>query len=387
MSPRVKKTPAPNKGELAWSVRGTGAPPAGILGGPGSEKVTDEHTAELVNSLAYRVLELVPTLSHEEILEAVDGVDPEDPLTLYILQKNEGMFGTLDQMDGATWIEGGGPQLVGKMHGGGRYQLRLQGHKSGLRKWIKQPMFQVPGRVTSPNAPATSTSGLELAKEIALIVGAVTPVLKMIMGDRAAPVATDPATLIKMFREGMELGKETVKLKNGGDDVSFGKTLRDLLPPALQTFREIAASSSSGAPAAPAQQLPPGGAAAPPAEPAGPPPPAWVVVMRPHVPELLKLAAFVADVQHWAAQVVGMVSEAGQLSFFEEQLARGAAWRAEFFQYFPETMPHRDWFERFFDAVQVELVDDDDDDDDDEEGEPTQTPVNRTRTTLPGFDA
>lgn len=351
----TKKAP-PKVGDVEWSVRGRGAIPTAIGGGGEQLEQTNAELAALVDSLAYRVLELIPTLTHEEIIEAVAGVDADDPLMLFVLQKQEGAFGTLDTMDGSTWVEGLGPQLVGKMHGGGTYQLRVQARQNGIRKFIKQPMFRVPGRVASATpTPSSSDGGVNLLAQITAIVGIVTPLVKAFITDRAPAPAPDPASFVRMFREGLELGKESAKVKNDGDE-GFGRTLRELVPPALGMFREIAASSSGGAPAAPAPQLPPVAAAA---APAGPPPPSWVVILAPHVPELMKLARVFADPEHWAAQVLPMIDD-GQLTFLAEQLERGDAWRSEFFQYFPETIPHRAWFDRFFNAVDLELEDEED---------------------------
>jgi hypothetical protein len=307
------------------------------------------------------------------------GADGEGDVGKVALFKRADRGGTFEWVD--TWEDPAGFSLeaVRARFGGGDYQAKL--HKPD-GTYLAGPQFKIagPSKSVAPDAAAAPAAGGELAELRAQIVelkaliagrSASNPALDMVqimvplmtaMSTAAtagmAPLLealakrdkpSDPLSSIETLSRLMEL----VDSRRGEDGMGgYGGVVKELGIPLFKGLQEMAARAEPPVPHTSA--LPP---APPPAAPeigTGHPPPPWVHLIRGQIPQLLHLALARGDVDFWAAQVIQGASDE-QVSFLADLLDDGDAGRAQFFSWFPETMEHRTWFERLFDALDAQL--------------------------------
>lgn len=342
----------------------------------GFPELPPEHDPEPVR----RVLE---SLGYEGDSEGV-AAGVTEPTYVLVHKQEGGERVRLFRMDPDEFTNGGGVELVQNKYGAGKYIVEVRKNRGGIIA-AKTIVLGAPlAPVAQPGGDGDRLDRLERA--IATLVerasspaaaplpgffDAVGTVAKMLSDQQGkllelvlakgspAAAGVSPDKLLELVLRGVELGRE-----QGARGGGFGDTVAELLPGALRALATMPGAAAApapelGGPASSPRALPP--ARAPEHELAAAP--AWVRVLAPHVPQLLNLAAVRADPEHWAEQVSTMV-DGERLTFIEDQLARGPAFREEFFASFPDTMASRSWFERFFDELRAVIADMRADDDD-----------------------
>lgn len=272
--------------------------------------------------------------------------------------------------------------LVRSRWGGGSYLAKLQ--RAG-GAYLVQPAFSIAGPSLMPAEVSGESSGpaselAQLRAELAELKAATarpserheSPALEMvkmmvpIMTAMSTAQASAMAPLLEALSkrdrpalDPLELFdrlNDMIERRVGGGNgagAGYGDVIRDVGLPLLARLQDMAAREP--APAAPA--LPNPAAASPMTERVLPP---WAQLIRPHLDGLLTLATVRADPSYPVERLLAAVSEE-ELSFITDQLDRGQEGREEFFALFPETMRHRAWIERFFDALDQALPEDQDD--------------------------
>lgn len=326
---------------------------------------------------ARRVLEALD-LDADEVTSANDnaGALPIYVQVYRVLEGGEQSF--LARVDADEFANGGGVQLVQRRFGAGKYLIRVRRSDGTYIKNVTRRVEAAEGAAAGAAAAPALTDRLERLLEklaerpaggnadffaaVAQVAKANTestaallvPLLTALTQQRGGAAAS-PDKLVDVLLQGIKLGKETA-----GDGGGFGATVRELLPGFLQSVQQLGGTAP---PAPPMHALPPSHGA-PDVQPQNghqldaPQPgeaPAWVVILAPYIPQLLQLASFHASPEHWAADVVDR-ADGERLTFIEDQLKRGPAFRQDFFRVFPATIDRRSWFEQFFDALTAELA-------------------------------
>ena len=266
---------------------------------------------------------------------------------------------TFDSFEEAT------TDAIREIFGGGKYQVRFR-RPGGA--FLKQPMIKILGvrRPREGDTPATSSRDsdrldrLERLLEKSLergsnpgndLVGLATamaaaqgPLLAAI-AEAKRPSSPDLAATMDVMMRMMEFARDG----NGGGG-GYGEVVKNFGAPLLELLNR---ATGGGAPL-----LPPAGELAPAPNPSAAAPtgaPGWYAVLQPQLPILLQLAALHADVEFWAVKTLELADDAA-LEWIKFELERRQEFDAEFFQWVPDAVPHRDWMTRFWDALAEEVA-------------------------------
>lgn len=341
------------------------APAFGIRGSPEEPEYDVDAVRAVLEGLRYR----------GDVDKVAEGLTDPTVVIAWRLEQS-GAHVRLFEMDTAEFQNLGSPwDYIQRTYGAGKYRVDVQRTRgaSPLLASMTERLAALPGAPThaapAPASPledrmdrieraleklaerggagggasapgffdAVATIGKAMGEQNA---GLLKALIEMKGGGDRGGVSAEK--LLEVLVRGIELGKES----GGGE--GFGSVLREMLPPALRELRAMGA----GAPALPA--LPPGAPPAPAPDPNAHLP-TWARVLAPQFPELMQLARLHADPEHWAEQICGQV-DPERLTFIEDQLRRGPAFREEFFTVFEDAMGHRSWFEMFFDAMAAEIA-------------------------------
>jgi hypothetical protein len=276
--------------------------------------------------------------------------------TLRVYRKDpQGKYELLDTYAADVFTE----PLVAEQYGGGAYHARLCAPAGG---YLKQTIFRIAGdpRGTEP-APVARAEPLERAAHMGnsaadMMASAVllatsmqqaqttllVPLLEALT-NRGGGDGSNLQDMEAMFSI-MERMQNVAAERSGGDDI-----FRSLGLPLLAQIQKLGEQEK-------AQGAPEAGASpdiAPPAPVAPGPSPGWVTALRPYVAELTQLAAFQGDPVYWSRTILAKVSDA-EFLFLEDEAGRDG-FPDEFHSWFPDTVPHRPWFARFW-AEMVEAV-------------------------------
>ena len=259
-----------------------------------------------------------------------------------------------------------GLELIQQEHGGGEYQARLVDQAN---TYLVQPTFAISG---TPKGGAgvesmtpemkkvmdtldelraqRSESGSGMSAEFmgvavqlsAAMNAAVTPLIQALTQREPAQTGPTVGELMELVKTGIDMARDA-----GGGENSYMDVVKATLPPILGAIRNPPDHlMPSGAPG-----VAPPGPPAPEVEVLHPEPgrPAWVTVLHPHVSDLLRLAQFHGDPVHWSGQILDRIEGEGVL--FIEDALEDPSFSEEFYRYFPDFIPHRQWCSRLFDEL------------------------------------
>lgn len=269
---------------------------------------------------------------------------------------------------------------VKTQYGGGRYFARF---RAAGGEFLAGKMFRVDERwtpATVPTAPAPVGGGSELVTvvrelllemrdqrnrapapasdpmELVAKLGAVSAQnmatmmgVMQSMNKGGGGNAVTPETMMEAVQLGVELAGKGGG--GGGEDNELAKTIREFAGPLLQ----ILSRATNSAPQRPAAAVTEGkvvGTIAPtdaPAAAQGEPP--WVALLRPHIPQLVKLASENADTNLWAAVID---SQAPKMARWLEGAARDPEFVDALLQKFPELVAYRTWCVHLLEEFAVE---------------------------------
>ena len=264
---------------------------------------------------------------------------------------------TFDSFEEAT------TDAIREIFGGGKYQVRFR-RPGGA--FLKQPMIKILGvkRQREGDTPAAaaesprldrlerllekllergSSGGGNDAVGLATAMAAAQGPLLAAIAEAKRPSSPDMAGMMDVMMRMMEFARDG----NGGG--GYGEVVKNFGAPLLELLNR---ATGGGAPLPPARELAPApnpSAAAPTGA------PGWYAVLQPQLPTLLQLAALHADVEFWAVKTLDLADDAA-LEWIKFELERREAFDAEFYQWVPDAVPHRDWMTRFWDALAEEVA-------------------------------
>jgi len=284
--------------------------------------------------------------------------------TLFDAARGAAQLHGFDRLDDITheWIR--------EQFGGGKYTVRFR-ERTGGSKILRSVTFPVIGpkipREGEAPAPAPAPSSrdsdrldrLERLLEKSLergsnpgndLVGLATAMaaaqnpLLAALAEAKRPSSPDMAGMMDVMMRMMEFARDG----NGGGG-GYGEVVKNFGAPLLELLNR---ATGGGVPLPPAVQLAPApnpSAAAPTGA------PGWYAVLQPQLPTLLQLAALHADVEFWAVKTLDLADDAA-LEWIKFELERRQEFDAEFYQWVPDAVPHRDWMTRFWDALAEEVA-------------------------------
>lgn len=297
----------------------------------------------------------------------------ELPVRATLYERRGGEWSHLHAFDSLAEVT---PETIREAFGGGRYQARFRRVTGGHLRATSFPVSgpKIPREGETPPAPSSEENPrlerLERTLERLLeklteaprkepsadLVGLATAMaqaqapLLAALAQAKAPAGPDMAAFGELLIRAIELGREG----GGGGGGGYGDVVRDFGGPLLQILNRAMAGGGDAP-----RELTPAAPAAPTSEASSPPAgsPGWLTQLGPLMPQLLQLAQLHADVDWWAAKILEGADEAS-LAWIRAELERRPEFEAEFYAWVPKAVPHKEWFDGFWEALADELADD-----------------------------
>lgn len=257
---------------------------------------------------------------------------------------------------------------VRDLYGGGRYQARFKDHD---HQYVRAKDFRIDGPAKYPGRDDDSKDRGDSRESLTMLQVMMQEVLQELRRPRSAGEAEGSDALnlaVKMsemveskvanvvealranqrdplgFADMMELVDRGIDLGRRLEGGSETDVIRALGGELISFLRDRKAGPMAGAPA--------GGGGQAAAAPANVPP--WVQLFRQYIPMLTARARAGKSPETIAALIVEDLPDPAA-DFLERQLARGPAFREEFYQHFPAAANTMWWFDSLMNALEVEL--------------------------------
>ena len=251
-------------------------------------------------------------------------------------------------------------QGIQQKYGGGYFRFTLYGEGGpGAGGILKQPHVEIEGEPITPAAAppaalapaAAAPDPMAMALQMATIMsqsvtGMIAPLVE-IMKAQQPPPGLDAKDLMKIFRQGVDLGRD------GPEAGPYDDVVKHLGGPLLNMLAQGQASPAAAAPAL----SPPADTATAAVPGARPELPGWAQILAPHVPGLAHLANLRADPVHWAGETADKLPP-NQLDALAEHVQH-PEFLDELTRCFPELVTHRAWLLAFREALLHELLEED----------------------------